>query len=199
MPKVITESDLVIPTLEALAEVGSAGLTTSELQPVLRAALQPTGQDLLLLEGRTDDRFSQKVRNLRSHQRLERDDLATFDGERYRITDTGRSYMKSYGGVDKSPSSQGFPEASKKNALSPSRPLKFVEEGDEQLVTRAVKRRSKRLRDFAVRYYSEEDGKIICLGCNFEATQIYGDDFIGLIEIHHLKPIALAGNTVKLN
>jgi hypothetical protein len=197
MNSVVTESDLVIPALQALEQAGSVGLTTAELQPILRGALKPMGQDLIQLEGRSDDRFSQKVRNLRSHERLERENLATFDGKRYHITAAGRDYARHYIGVDKSLIAQGFGEESKKSALSAAKQLKFVEEGQEQSVTQSVRRRSRRLRSYAVAYYSNADGTINCAGCCFEATRVYGYELSGLIEIHHTKPIALAGNTVK--
>ncbi|WP_238368842.1 HNH endonuclease [Mesobacterium pallidum] len=170
---------------------------TSELQPILREALQPEGDDLEMLAGRPDDKFSQKVRNLRSHSRLERDDLATFDGAKYHITAAGEHYLQRYGGVDASYSKQGFGEVAKKKALSPRRPIKFVEEGDITNVNATVRRRSRWLRNYAVKYFSDPDGRIKCVGCEFEASAIYGNDYMGLIEIHHKIPIALAGDTTK--
>lgn len=195
--RLVTESDLVIPSLIALIDSGKAGLSTSELQPVLRAALNPRGDDLRLLAGRTDDRFSQKVRNLRSHSRLERDGLADFDGNRYHVTDAGIDYVELYLGVDASFGDQGFGEAAKSAALAPSRPIKFVEEGNQTNVSAKIRRRSKRLREFALIYFADEYGKIACHGCGFEATTVYGEGFLGLIEIHHTKPIALEGGTIK--
>jgi len=48
-------------------------------------------QDLEILANRNDDKFSQKVRNLKSHDTLEQRGLAIFVDGRYYITDEGRN------------------------------------------------------------------------------------------------------------
>lgn len=63
------ESDLVSPTLEILAEY-SDGVDTSFLIKELTNRLNPEGQDMEILPGRQDTYFSQKVRNLKSHNTL---------------------------------------------------------------------------------------------------------------------------------
>ena len=69
--KVITESELVDPAKNIIRESGNEGIDTSELIRQLRLVLKPEGKDLKTLKGRNDDVFSQKVRNLKSHHRLE--------------------------------------------------------------------------------------------------------------------------------
>ena len=88
---VYSEADLVVPALEEIRQ-HPAGITTSDLLIALRRTLRPTGDDLLLLEGRGDDRFSQKVRNLKSHNTLERKGLADFTGGKYSITAAGSTW-----------------------------------------------------------------------------------------------------------
>jgi len=44
----ITESDLIIPSLKIL-EFNEGGLTTSELSEKLRLAIEPSGDDLMIL------------------------------------------------------------------------------------------------------------------------------------------------------
>ena len=95
----IAETDLVPHVLRLLDEPEhrETGLGVGELDRLLRDILHPTGQDLAWLEGRYDDRFSQKVRNLRCHRTLERPGLAEFvDGEgggRFHITEAGKAYL----------------------------------------------------------------------------------------------------------
>ena len=197
MTKLITESDLILPSLKALSENEEEGLTTEDLQEILREALKPEGQDLLLLKGRNDDRFSQKVRNLKSHNRLERDGLAIYEDGTYRITELGRSFVEAFDGVDVSFSDQGFSEHAKNAAMVPTKPLVFVEEGQITRVSSSVRRRSRRLRQYAFAYYSDDEGHIRCHGCDFEGSEVYGDLAKGLIEMHHTKPISISESAVK--
>lgn len=61
----IHEPDLVLPTLHFLAD-GRA--TTSEIIKHLEDKFDPEGEDAEILEGRSDTRFSQIVRNMVSHR-----------------------------------------------------------------------------------------------------------------------------------
>ncbi len=66
-----SESELVLPALETLIKRGRTnGTGTTELIAALRERLKPEGADLVILKGRQDDHFSQKVRNLVSHNTL---------------------------------------------------------------------------------------------------------------------------------
>lgn len=197
MPRILTESDLVLPSLRALAQHDAEGLTTADLQTILREILVPEGEDLEPLEGRNDDKFSQKVRNLKSHDRLEKDGVAEYENGTYHITDLGRQFVDKFGGVDESFSLQGFSEPEKKNALQPTVEFVFVEEGQPSRVGASVKRRSRRLRQYAFGHYSDDDGKIRCCACDWEGTEAYGDVAKGLIEMHHTKPISVSGAVRK--
>jgi hypothetical protein len=106
----ITESDLILPALKAIKNKGPEGITTTELHPILRDALNPQGEDLELLQGRADDKFSQKVRNLKSHDRLENDGLATFENGKYYITDGGKDFIRKFKGISDIYRLQGFSE-----------------------------------------------------------------------------------------
>lgn len=46
------------------------GIRTSVLIDMVRARMHPTGEDLEILDNRSDDKFSQKVRNLKSHRSI---------------------------------------------------------------------------------------------------------------------------------
>ncbi len=98
----ITEADLVPHVLGLLnqPEHCEAGLTVADLDRLLRDILHPTGEDLAWLEGRYDDRFSQKVRNLHCHRTLEKPGFAEFveagGAGRLKITEAGQAYLNAY-------------------------------------------------------------------------------------------------------
>lgn len=46
------------------------GIRTSELIEEARRIMRPDGQDLEILDNRIDDKFSQKVRNIKSHNTI---------------------------------------------------------------------------------------------------------------------------------
>ena len=186
----ITESDFILPALRAIKISGLSGISTSDLHPILRDALEPQGEDLELLAGRGDDKFSQKVRNLKSHDRLEIDGLAKFEDGKYLITDAGKRHVHNFEGVSDTYRSQGFTEEQKIYALSSKEKYIFIEEGQVEKVSGETRRRSRKLRDFAIRHYSNNDGTIICEGCGFEGSTAYGEIGKGLIDIHHLEPIS---------
>ena len=67
-----TEKEILIASINHLLKLETnIGISISELTNVLRYSLMPTGVDLTILQGRKDDKFSQKVRNLVSHKRFE--------------------------------------------------------------------------------------------------------------------------------
>lgn len=70
MEKIYTEDELIIPALFELYFEEDKTLNTTELIQRLTLALEPSGTDTEKLFGRSDNRFSQKVRNLISHKRL---------------------------------------------------------------------------------------------------------------------------------
>ena len=87
-----SESD-IIPFALATLKDNPKGITTSELIKDLRKRMQPSGDDLEILAGRNDDKFSQKVRNLKSHKTLENKKFATFNDEKFYITTEGFKYL----------------------------------------------------------------------------------------------------------
>lgn len=91
----ITESQLVLPTLYLLSQNLEEGLTTGQLIPLLTAMFRPTGTDADILENRNDTYFSQKVRNLKSHDTLTDLGYATYTDGRYHITPAGLHYLDS--------------------------------------------------------------------------------------------------------
>jgi len=90
----ITEKELIAPALKLLEKHNS--LTTTDLIDKLRILLKPTGDDLKILKNRTDDAFSQKVRNLKSHNSFtgNNNEFVTYSDGIYTITDKGRIHIK---------------------------------------------------------------------------------------------------------
>jgi hypothetical protein len=111
-----SESDLIVPATIAIAAQPD-GIGTSELLQILRSQLKPSGDDLTLLDNRSDDKFSQKVRNLKSHETLERKGLASFTAGRYRVTQAGRKFAAEGGEAAMALRMQGFPSAQQDAAL----------------------------------------------------------------------------------
>lgn len=64
-----TESEIAVKALEVIKR--RPGIRTSELIEELRIIMKPSGEDLKTLDHRNDDKFSQKVRNLKSHNTLQ--------------------------------------------------------------------------------------------------------------------------------
>ena len=65
MPDILTENIIAEKAIEVIAE--KPGINTSELILILQDLFELHEYDLEILEGRRDNRFSQKVRNLVSH------------------------------------------------------------------------------------------------------------------------------------
>lgn len=80
-----SEDQIVPVVLEIIKD--QPGIRTSELIDEARRIMKPSGEDLEILDNRNDDKFSQKVRNIKSHDTIE--SLVRTEGERNR-----RWYLK---------------------------------------------------------------------------------------------------------
>jgi hypothetical protein len=58
------------------------GIRTSEMIDEARRIMKPSGEDKEILDNRNDDKFSQKVRNIKSHDSIA--DKVRTEGERNR-------------------------------------------------------------------------------------------------------------------
>lgn len=209
MPGRITEADLVLPALLCIQQ-GSPELSTTQLQQRLRHILQPRGEDLEVLAGRNDDKFSQKVRNLRSHETLEAPGWATYERRGnngyWRLTEAGlamlddhREFLQSVlgGRFPYEAQQAAFHEAAKHRSTRSTprrRVLVFdedetVSEGRVSQVAAQRRDRSKRLRSTALELFSDAHGRCACKACGFDFYSTYGERGDGYIEIHHIKPI----------
>lgn len=185
-----SEPELVIPALEILAVFDE--LTTTEIMTLLRQELNPTGADLEILAARHDDRFSQKVRNLTgSHRTLEKKGLATCSDGKFSITEDGRQYLLDHKGTSDAIKMQGFDIKDREKIADEDFKDVLIEEGATYHVRKRVRERSQKLINHAKAYFADENGKMVCVGCGFEGSASYGDEGLGLIEVHHLYPLYL--------
>lgn len=100
MPR-IGENDLIIPTLKLLNTANNNTLTTTELIQKLTVKMNPSKEDLVILKDRNDSKFSQIVRNLKSHDTFNELGYAKYtpplskrESGSFTITDKGKKYLQ---------------------------------------------------------------------------------------------------------
>ncbi|WP_209121089.1 hypothetical protein [Alkalihalobacillus sp. BA299] len=96
--RVYSEKDLILPALKHIFLAGK--MTTSELIDALSIELKPAGRDLEKLKNRKDTHFSQKVRNLKSHNTLENTGYAIHNGDFWQLTPKGIHYVLKQGMIN---------------------------------------------------------------------------------------------------
>ena len=201
MAQRIYEEDLRLPALY-LISLSNGKMNTTELSRLLRDILQPSGDDLEILKDRNDDYFSQIVRNLTANKRpfvkngfIKRDIKA---GSPLFITDKGKQYLLEHQFEMNYLLTNDFAYNDIKENLKKIESEKvkmktfdenfIIAEGFKKVTEKAVYERSKKLRNFAIEYYTV-NGRINCNCCNFNFQDFYGNIGQGFIEIHHIKPI----------
>lgn len=193
----IEEKELILPALYIIKRRGSA--TTSDLIEDLTIFFNPTGEDAELLSGRSDTKFSQKVRNLVSHRESNgMDQYTSFEDGIYGITKQGEVYLNTridelnylfsqkFQYDDVIQAVDNINDGNKKILLYDET---LVTEGNVSTKTSKVRERSQLLRDKAIEYYASKNGKLVCSVCGFDYEVAYGEWGKGFIEIHHEKPI----------
>jgi predicted restriction endonuclease len=204
LAKRLSEPDLVLPVLYCLYGAEDNTLSTSDLSICLRDLLQPQGEDTAPLRNRADDKFSQLVRNLISHKKLEKLGFCTYRSASpsglLTMTDVGHAYLSRNLELLEYLVENGFPYDETSVVLSQIDPEtteqlvpavfseSVVREGYTRQAEYTVAVRSNKLRDAAIQYYSR-DGRITCLACGFDFEAFYGKHGQGFIEIHHVKPV----------
>lgn len=193
----ISESELILPALYLMKRNGGH-INTSLLINLLTGLMKPEGLDADILEGRNDTYFSQKVRNLKSHNTFERYGYATYNGIDFTITDKGVKFVEdneenlkylfaSGFDYDDVKYSLGRIVKTKKKIILPYNEI--VSEGEVTITVTKTATRSKKLREAAIEHFSH-NGIISCDCCGFEFKSFYGEKYgTPCIEIHHMKPI----------
>ena len=87
-----TESELIPVALKIILDKPN-GIATKDLIFELRNLMNPNGEDLEMLSNRNDDKFSQKVRNIKSHKTLENKGYAKFCEDKFFITEKGKNFL----------------------------------------------------------------------------------------------------------
>ncbi|MBN2257935.1 MAG: HNH endonuclease [Anaerolineaceae bacterium] len=203
MPQRITERDLVLPALWCISRLSERGLTTTELQKCLREVMRPTGEDLEILSGRSDDKFSQKVRNLKSHETLERLGFADYETGKWKLTNAGQTFLRSnqsflryllandfdYRDTKTAlDTAVSYPDKEKKRKLLLFDEASLINEGMKVYVEQHVYQRSAQLKEAALAHLCKNN-IISCQACAFNFEEVYGELGKGFIELHHVRPI----------
>jgi predicted HNH restriction endonuclease len=195
----IPEKALVMPSLLIMSKKGHT--KTSELIKELPIILNVEGDDLTILDGRKDNKFSQKVRNLKSHNTFEEKGFAKYNKteKRFEITKKGIkalndnkdslmylignnfNIMDSLNGLGFLTDNQERMEVFEEGVL--------ITEGCSEYVLSKKIKRSSRLRKMAIEYYQGDQGSISCNICSFNFEDTYGGPAKGYIEMHHLVPV----------
>lgn len=203
----ITESELILPSLYLMSVSPAGRISTSELIRMLTEIMKPQGIDAMILNNRNDTYFSQKVRNLKSHDTLTKRGFALYSDGSYQITNIGRELVEEkkehlqyilssdfdYSDIK---TSMGKIYKARKSVIVPYKEI--IAEGKQNIIITKSYERSTRLRNAAIEHFSK-NGTIICDCCNFEFRSFYGEKYgTPCIEIHHLKPIfQYVGMSVK--
>jgi len=205
----IKEEQLILPSLYLMENSPNKTISITELKNNLIAIFKPTGEDAELAKGRKDSNFSQKVRNLKSHNTFENLGLASYQPKQarqrsgsFKITKYGKKYLDENITIvnyllNNNLDSNELKEAFGKAYLNRNKPQEIesfdenlmIYEGTQELVNSKKYKRSKELRDRAIKYFTDKDGKIKCIGCGFDFEEVYGERGKGYIEIHHQKPV----------
>lgn len=184
-----TESDLVIPVLRLLAEKVD-GAPTEYLIKKLQIKLKPKDKDARIIKGRRDNYFSQKVRNLKSHNTLARKGLATYKNGTFKITKMGRQYLgKGFEDVVRALQLQGFPAKQREQEFEEDYKNLIIEEGVTEIKEVKIRKRSQKLVVLAKKVFYKKNKKLFCVVCGFDFKETYNGLGEGYIEMHHTEPI----------
>lgn len=199
MAERIKERELILPSLY-LMSLNDGTITTSELIRKLRDIMKPNGEDLVTLSGRGDDKFSQKVRNLKSHNTFEDCEVAEYTNGHFEITAKGKLHLRKnkdilnyllindFSYADITENLKAIEDNHDGKEIETFDENITIQEGTKKLTQASTYNRSKRLRDYAIKYFMK-DNRISCHCCNFNFQDFYGGIGSGFIEIHHTKPI----------
>ena len=182
---VYSENDLIFPALQILNS-SQGGKDTTQLIEALRNLLKPEWHDVEIIKGRNDDYFSQKVRNLKSHDTLTKKGLVVYSGGLWAITNRGRKYLLENEPLYLSLREQGFTEKEISEEVEKDFENLIIEEGTLQIKDVKQRKRSEKLREMAiVHLMKKNNGELICEVCAFNFFKRYGEHGRGYIEMHH--------------
>jgi len=186
---VYKENDLVLPALQFLKS--NKTVSTSQLIKYLIDTLKPSGHDAEFLKGRNDTHFSQKVRNLKSHNTLTRKGFAEYHKGKWQITPQGLKYLEESELITDSLESQGIKVEHISPEIKKDISAVVIEEGALDRRTTTQRKRSDKLKKLAMEDFKEShEGQVFCEACRFNFFKTYGEHGKDFIEIHHIEPIS---------
>lgn len=164
-------------------------MTTTELINKLWEMMRPMDEDLQILSGRNDDKFSQKVRNLTAHKTFERFGYARYKNGYIEITSDGKLHLKNnkyflkylllnnFAYSNLIESLQNVEKNQDKKKIKIFDENVVVQEGTMKRTETAVYERSTTLRKYAMQYFSINE-KIYCKCCNFNFQYFPDFDYV---------------------
>lgn len=207
MPR-ISENQLILPALYLMDISPHKSITTTAMKEALIDIFKPTGEDNEIIQDRNDTFFTQKVRNLKSHDTLKNLGFAVYyhriPGEpsgRFALTQVGKTFLDANINIVNYLLNNDFTSEDLKESFDvvfsdPERAKTIetfdedltINEGKKKVVKTAVYERSNKLRKKAIDHYTD-NGRIKCKVCCFDFEDFYGNYGKGFIEIHHQKPV----------
>lgn len=202
----ISERQLILPALYLIFNSPGKKMNTTQLKLQLIDLLKPEGEDTELLDNRTDSKFTQKVRNLKSHDTIRSLEFTTYEeGVRnspISITKKGVEYLSenisnlenivnnfSYEGIKLGLDKVYIATTQNHRKIITLDENVLINEGNRKISQTVSFERSKKLREFALEYYTISD-RISCECCTFNFEDFYGfETGRSFIEIHHKNPI----------
>ena len=198
----IQEKDLLLPALYIIRRDGTS--TMPQLIQELTALFRPVGEDAAILNNRNDMKFSQKVRNLKSHRAA--NGMAVYTNLTpegvYTLTEEGERYLSAHMEQMRYLFSHRFPYGEVVDAVDSIRKAEkkkqeiyiysehdTVSEGRPSKREAVVRERSRKLRNAAIEYYRDARGRLACAACGFCFEERYGQLGRDFIEIHHESPM----------
>ena len=184
-----SEPELIIPALKIIAQHPS-GIRTSSLITKLIRDLRPSGHDAAIISGRRDTYFSQKVRNLKSHDTLTSKGLATYVRGAWKITSRGSEYIDKNEPILGALKEQGFDKRQIEREIERDFGGIIIEEGALKKTTINQRKRSRKLRKLKVAQVKRVNaGRLPCEICGFDFKLEYGELGKDFIHIHHIEPV----------
>jgi hypothetical protein len=95
----VSEHELIIPSLVAMYNAPNGQILTSQLITIIANQFALDRQDLAPLQNRNDVKFTQIVRNLKSHKTLLNLNVASEIEGGFEITTAGREFLEQNGHV----------------------------------------------------------------------------------------------------
>lgn len=185
----VSESELIIPSLKIFKEYKN-GINTSNLIKILTKQLKPMGHNGKIIKGRKDTFFSQKVRNLKSHNTLTQKGLATYDNGIWKISEKGVKYLEENEPILVSIKEQGFNHKEIKKECDRDYSGIIIEEGALQSMPTKYRERSQKLRAVTVgEFKRKHNNNVFCSVCGFNFSKVYGYYGKDYIEIHHTEAV----------